>query len=373
MSGQLDEATGRGDAAIAALSGKSSLRELYIHECGITDAGAKLLEKIPQLTHLRLYQEGKLTDAALESIGKLRHLKSLDLTSYVGTVTYGRMYFTEKGTSHLASLKNLEVLRLAGHDVSARTLRFPKLTSLALGGQGVGDDCAERLPKLSQLKNLSLSFSSITDEGMKHVASLKNLKRLSLDSSMITDKGMALLTGLPLVHLELRASKVTDTSLSHIAKIKTLARLDISGSGRGGARMGKVISAQGLEKLKTLPNLQTLWINNLQSVGVGSALAEIKSLRQITLMMVSIGEEELDQLSDALPEATIHYMTGGFGSTRLPEKYKDLERRIRKGRDCYDSKDLLLAQTLRIRGQLQTHPLRLCGSARDFVPNFISI
>lgn len=329
MSGQLDEATGRGDAAIAALSNITSLHELYIHECGTTDAGAKLLEKMPQLTHLRLYQEGKLTDAALESIGKLRNLKSLDLTSYVGTVTYGRMYFTEKGTSHLASLKKLEVLRLAGHDVSAKTLRFPKLTSLALGGQGVRDDCAAQLPKMVQLKNLSLSFSSITDDGMKHVASLKNLKRLSLDSAVITDKGLSRITGLPLTHLELRASEITDTSLSHIAKIKTLARLDISGSGRGGARMGNVISALGLEKLKTLPNLQTLWINNLQSVGVGSALAEIKSLRNVTMMMVSISEEELDQLSDALPEATIHYMTGGFGSTRLPKKYKDLQPRIR--------------------------------------------
>lgn len=329
MSGQLDEATSRGDAAIAALSSISSLRELDIHECGTTDAGAKLLEKMPQLTHLQLYQEGNLTDAALESIGKLRNLKSLDLTSYVGTVTYGRMYFTGKGTSHLASLNKLEVLRLAGHDVSAKTLQFPKLTSLALGGQGVRDDCAAQLPKMAELKNLSLSFSSITDEGMKHVALLKNLKRLSLNSAVITDKGLSRITGLPLTHLELRASKITDTSLSNIAKIKTLARLDISGSGRPGARMGNVISAQGLEKLKTLPNLQTLWINNLQSVGVGSALAEIKSLRHVTMMMVSINEEELDLLSDALPEATIHYITGGFGSTRLPKKYRDLQPRIR--------------------------------------------
>lgn len=329
MSGQLDEATGRGDAAIAALSSIESLRDLYIHECGTTDAGAKLLEKMPQLTHLRLYQEGHLTDAALVSIGKLRNLKSLDLTSYVGTVAYGRMYFTENGTRHLAALKKLEILRLAGHDISAMTLSFPKLTSLAMGGRGVSDDCAAQLPKMTQLKNLSLSFSSITNEGMKHVAALKNLKRFSLNSSVVTDKGIALLTRLPLVNLELRASKITDTSLSHIAKIKPLARLDISGSGLSGARMGSVISAHGLRELKSLPNLQTLWINNLKSVGVGAALAEVKSLRLVTLMMVSIGEEELDQLSEALPEATIQYITGGSGSTRLPKKYRDLQPGIR--------------------------------------------
>ena len=60
-----------GDVAIHSLAGLPVLHDLSISECGTTDAGARQLDQLSQLTALSMYQEGHLTDAALESIGKI--------------------------------------------------------------------------------------------------------------------------------------------------------------------------------------------------------------------------------------------------------------------------------------------------------------
>ena len=82
------------------------------------DAGAKLLEKLPQLTSLSLRQEGRLTDEALKSIAKLPRLKSLALDSYVGTERLGWMRFSAASIRQLKELKELESLRLVGQEVA---------------------------------------------------------------------------------------------------------------------------------------------------------------------------------------------------------------------------------------------------------------
>src|SRR5262249_55596676 len=117
---------GLGDEIIRNLAGLESLRELSITECGTTDAGAKLLEQLPHLTSLSLRQEGRLTDEALRSIGKLSGLKSLSLSSYVGTERFGWMRFSADGVRRLTGLKELESLHLVGQDVPADALAFPK-------------------------------------------------------------------------------------------------------------------------------------------------------------------------------------------------------------------------------------------------------
>jgi hypothetical protein len=83
--------------------------------------------------------EGRLTNEALVSIGKLSRLESLSLESYVGTERLGRMRFSPDGLRHLSELKELRELHLVGHEVPAHALDFPKLTSLSLGHPRVGD------------------------------------------------------------------------------------------------------------------------------------------------------------------------------------------------------------------------------------------
>ena len=314
---------GLGDAVIQNAIGLKSLKTLNISECGTTDDGAKLLEQMPQLTSLRLYQEGLLTDTALESIGKLSNLVTLSLTTYVATQQYGRMEFSARGTAHLARLKKLEELHLVGHDVEADTLQFRRLRHLSLGGASVGDEAAERVARMSNLESLNLNFVSISEDGIKEIAGLTRLKRMSLDGSFVTDQSIAYLADLPrLTYIDMRCPRLTDAALGHLARIKTLTGLSLHGSGYPGSTQGTRFSAAGLEQLKALPNLRNLNITNLRGDGVVSALSQVKSLRRLTLMMVEARRDELERLSDQLPETTIHYMTGSRGEVFWPKRLR---------------------------------------------------
>jgi hypothetical protein len=122
-----------GDAAIGQIVGLRSLRELSLGTCGMTDEGAGRLAGMSQLRRLSLNGEGRLTDAALASIAKLKRLQLLSLSSYVATEQLGHMRFTEEAIRRLSELEELEELHLVGHAVPADVLVFPRLKTLSLG------------------------------------------------------------------------------------------------------------------------------------------------------------------------------------------------------------------------------------------------
>ncbi|MCI0681104.1 MAG: DUF1559 domain-containing protein [Gemmataceae bacterium] len=311
---------GLGDAAIQAVAGLKSLEELHVSECGTTDAGVRLLEAMPWLTHLGIRQEGRLTDAAIGSIAKLKRLKHLSLTSYVGSTELGWMKFSRDALRPLAELRDLEHLHVVGQDIAADTLQFPKLLSLSLGGAGVDDACAARIAACRRLQSLELMYTNITDDGLSKFAGLPELKRLDLNSHVVTDAGIEHLKKSPTMrHVSLRASRLTDESLRHLAAIPTLIRLDLHGSGQPGAIVGKRFTMAGVERLKALPNLRTLWLSNVHSDGGFLGLKELTQLRGLTLSMTNISELEVEALHEALPDTRISAMSGG-GSLRLPRK-----------------------------------------------------
>lgn len=320
---------GVGDDLIRALAG-SALRELTIGQCGTTDAGAKLLAQLPQLTSLSLYQEGLLTDEALHSIGALKQLRSLDLSSYVATQQFGWMRFSAVGIRELSGLKELRSLRLVGQEVPAEALAFPKLTSLGLGDRAVDDAVAEQIGKLRELTQLELTYCSVTDEGLREIAKLPRLRRLDISSARISDAGIEHFRTHPrLEHLSLRASGLTDETLEHLAQIGTLTRLDLSGSGRPGVVPGAQFSIAGLCELAALPRLESLWLTNFNIPGGGyDALRELKHLRELNFMMCNVSEDELDALEAALPEAAISSATGSGG--RVPKKLREALNRPRQ-------------------------------------------
>lgn len=306
---------GLGDDAIRSLVGLKSLRELSIAECGTTDAGAKRLEKLPQLTSLSLRQEGRLTDEALKSIAKLPRLKALALDSYVGTERLGWMRFSAAGIRQLKELKDLESLRLVGQEVPADALVFPKLTALSLGHSAVDDDAAIKISELRELRNLELTYCAIGDAGLKSIATLPELLRLNISSSRITDAGIERFrTHKKLDHVTLRATELTDKALDHLAQIETITRLDLYGSGESGVAPGRSFSVVGLQQLKKLPKLDTLYLTNVDSPAGGYVgLKELKHLRELSLMMTNVTDAELETLEKALPNTRISSATGGGG------------------------------------------------------------
>jgi len=304
------EGAGLGDAVLESIQGLKILRELALRECGTTDAGARLLEEMPQLTHLTLRQEGRLTDAALASVAKLKHLKNLNLISRVGTAHYGRMRFTDEGVRQLAALHELEELHLTGHAFPSEALDLRRLKSLSIGGKQADDEDAARIAQCKDLRSLSLMHTNITDVGLKQIAGMQKLRNLRLTSRIVTNAGTAHLAKLPqLEFLKLRASKIDDATLGHVAQIKTLTRLDLSGSRFFFTHGGPDIPLFGYAQLAKLPNLKTL---SLYYADVPwTVLAQLRQLRELSLMMPTMSQDDVLELQKALPETFVTASSGG--------------------------------------------------------------
>lgn len=301
-----------GDEVIRHVADLRSLRELTIIECGVTGVGAKLLEQMTQLRSLSLSQEGRLTDEALKSIGTMTELTSLSLNSYVGTERLGWMRFSASGIRELRGLRNLRSLHLVGQEVPADSLDFPELTSLSLGHAAVDDSVAVQVSKLRALRSLELVYCHIGDTGLEAIASLPDLRRLDLSSNSVSDAGIEHFAGHKhLEHISLRAEGVSDRSLEHIARIPSLTRLDLYGSGRPGVSPGRNFSPAGLAHLKRLPSLESLWLTNFQLDGGYTVLSDLQQLREITMVMCDITDQELETLEEALPNTRISHATGG--------------------------------------------------------------
>lgn len=166
----------------------SSLTTFEIQRCnGVSDCSMKLISKISNLQHLRLYNSSNwrgITDKGLEELVKLSSLRTLQLNYFKrisndGLSSVGHLYslreliligacqIADAGIKHLSSLGNLSSLAisLCGTltDASLQTISasFPSLRTLSLG------------------YNNPNSF--FTDAGLLHLVSLVKLKELRLE------------------------------------------------------------------------------------------------------------------------------------------------------------------------------------------------
>lgn len=307
-------ATLLGDDVIRAVAGRPTLLDLALVESGVTDDGVRHLERLPQLRSLSLRQEGRLTDAALLSIGKLHELESLSLDSYVGVEGLGWMRFSADAMRELRGLTKLRSLHVVGQALPPDALDFPHLTSLGLGHESIDDAVAVQIGKLRSLRSLELTYGSVGDDGLLAIAQLPELRRLDLSSLKVTDAGIGHLAGVAkLEHLSLRVEGLTDRALELVSGLPMLTRLDLYGSGRSGFVPGRNFSATGMSALTRLPALETLWLTNFQLGGGYTVLKELRRLRELTLTMCDISNAELDVLEEALPNTQIHHLTGGGG------------------------------------------------------------
>lgn len=216
------------DLVLGKLSELETLCSLELSETGISDQGIAAVCRRGQLTSLRLYQEGRLTDVAMESIASQSHLKQLDLTSYVGT-QFGRMHFSQEATRLLQNLEELETLSLPGHDFTSDMFEFPKLKSLLISGSRFQAADAANIARCSELASLDLSYSHIDDNAFKWLADHPKLSRLVIRSRGITDDAFAPLKRISkLKHIHLWTSGLTDRSLEHFTAMTSLAHLSFN-------------------------------------------------------------------------------------------------------------------------------------------------
>ena len=236
------------------------LRTLSLHASGVTDEGLKQLERHPHLTSLHIYQEGRLTEAAVISIVKQKQLKSLALVYNVGT-ELGHMKFSTSATNQLESLSNLEHLNLSGQDVAPELLRFPHLKSLVVSGTEFDAIMGAILREGHSLSRLELTYRRIADDAFELLSGHPTLSDIRIRSHGMTDIAISHLFRLPnLKRVELWTKGLTDDSLTSLSKIDSLTELQLNwGTNR--------FTAAGLKSLSSLPKLQTLQLLIIPQTG----------------------------------------------------------------------------------------------------------
>jgi len=193
------------DLLLEVLSRLPNLERLVVWNGGrITDAGVAHLARAARLANLDLRNPG-ISDAALESIGKIQTLENLSLDGDAESTDL----ITNKGMAHLA--------------------RLGRLSMLSVMGRRIDDAGGVEFSKLKNLSYLSLEFTSILGPGLAPLCSLKKLRRFTANDSLLEDTGLKVLSGCArLENLMLRRTKITDAGVRHLAKFPSLTKADFA-------------------------------------------------------------------------------------------------------------------------------------------------
>lgn len=202
----------------ATFSDLRRLTNLDISDTRLAIADVCSVASLRQLEDLALRRTGA-TDEWLAILAPMRSLRSFTVDGEVSDV----------GVSHLASLRRLLHLSLAGTKITSSSgatfARLTTLQELSVADTAVGDDCLIEVGRLSALEQLGLRGTAVTDAGMSHLANLTKLQYLYLRDTRISDIGVGYLAKLPeLVGVDLSGTDVTIASLNTLASMRQINR-----------------------------------------------------------------------------------------------------------------------------------------------------
>lgn len=224
----------------------------------LKEKGVTVTETKGVVTAVAVSDGKKLTDADFGQIGKLTHLKTLDLNNCLNDERLAQLadlaeleYFqsnlaqiTDEGMKPLARLKSLRNLKMfhpgpafsgAGLAHLAALPQFHQLTvagSLAFNDEGMA--AVAKLPKLQEFRTW---HAGATQEGVKKLKELPNLKSLNLGQRLTykppacpTDETIAIVADLKsLETLQLSEARLTFTALQQLKRLPALKKLTLEG------------------------------------------------------------------------------------------------------------------------------------------------
>jgi len=270
------------DDGLVAVGKTTTLRNVDLRDCKVSNAGIAHLTGLTDLAALRLSgKSGAATvdDDALTDIAKLTKLRALALDF---------LWVSEEGLSKLGDLKILEELYLAktlvGDDAMGTLQQFPKLKKLRVAQTQVSNEGLAQLTVLTQLEDLDISECSlVSDDGLQHIGKMTQLKRLNLWRDAITDLGA-----------------------EHLAPLTNIQWLNLDNT---------QVSDIGIEYLKDMEKLEFLHLGSTQISDTGLVhLASLKSLKHANLSRTAVTEEGAKILNDKLPDAEIQLVYLGDDS-----------------------------------------------------------
>lgn len=167
----------------------------------------------------------KLNDDWITPIGQLVNLKTLKFTNN------GKL--SDAGMETLAGLKNLETFSFVGTQITGRAYArcedWSKVTKVSHRGSSIDDEGLQQLcHHLPNLESISLAHAKFTDAGAAHLARLTRLKGLEIGTRNATPAALKHLTNLPLEYLQLGEGFEGPESVVIIQAIPTLRRLTLT-------------------------------------------------------------------------------------------------------------------------------------------------
>ncbi len=278
------------------------------------DALMKQVIRLTRLERLEIMGGSAVTEAGLDAVRQLPHLKDL---TYQRRGPIGTLAFLE----HLHDLRWLALTGSAPKDAQMRYLAgMPNLEWLSFDGSQLTDAGLRPLRGLTRLKTLhlidgaSMKGSGITGKGLESVSALPNLtslrlrmadgpaepsdlaalgratsmKYFSLDHYPVGDGAAAALRDLKQIdQIHLNDSRFSDAGLAEFGELTSLTWLDVS---------GEKITGSGIEGLGRLPGLTTLYLSraNLRRL---DGLAKCRALTGLQLISCRIDPAEVRHIA----------------------------------------------------------------------------
>lgn len=219
------------------------------------------LAGLPKLTSLKLTQ-ATANDQTLATLAATPNLESLEAGSRDHTgYSPQRTEITDAGLKPLADLKNLKKLDLTGARITDGGLQI--------------------LAAVENLEELQLGGTSITDEGLKHLEDLQKLRILRLRGTQVSDSALANRKPLTnLTMLDIAGTKITAGGLVRAKAVPELSWLVVDSS---------QMNEDGSRMLRNCPKLRSLWL-----VGRGSAVATLHALPDRLTVLGLEGTQHLE-------------------------------------------------------------------------------
>jgi Leucine-rich repeat (LRR) protein len=227
--------TQTGDAAIAALAGKSSLTHFWSGN-HVTDAGLAMLQSLPMFTSWRgeepeltmfsydtgpnlLSLRGSFSDDGMQKLSKLSGLWGLNLDD-------SSLQITARAMLPLLSLPRLARLAVdPKDDWMPHIAAMPHLRFLGAQDTAAGDDGFEALSASQSLEYIwGRRCHNLRTRGFRALARMPKLRGLSVSCLNVGDDGVALLPEFPALR-ELMPMDVPDAGYGHIGRCVNLEAL----------------------------------------------------------------------------------------------------------------------------------------------------
>ncbi|MCO8123596.1 SUMF1/EgtB/PvdO family nonheme iron enzyme [Stieleria sp. TO1_6] len=226
----------------------------------MTEDGANRLSDFGDLRVLALDQHSNLHSTAMQTIGGLSKLRQLGLRGCTG--------LRDSDFRHLAGLTELRELDLmdcgAGNQAAEALVQIPRLESLKIGNESIGDSSPlddSGLAALSHafsIERLELGSNAISDKGIEYLGRINRLRWLTVTSQGVTGSGLGPLTLLPnLQELSLRTPGLTDVAFEYLATAKQLTKVKLA---HRGVQPASALTNQGLMKMAAAVWLRELWV-----------------------------------------------------------------------------------------------------------------